>query len=100
MTNNGVIMLSHHDLVSLLQTAAEAGAAKVAAMFKPAEDLISQREACRRYGRGTVERWVSEGKVAPRQVGGKRLYSASQLQSLCRALEVADIIVSRQSGGK
>ena len=99
--SNGVIILSHHDLVSLLQTAAEAGAAKVAAMFKPSEDLISQREACRRYGRGTVERWVREGKVSPRRVGGKCLYSAAQLQSLCRALEVADIIVSRQaSGGK
>ena len=33
-------------------------------------------------------------------VGCKCLYSASQLQSLCRALEVADIIVSRQASGK
>lgn len=98
--SNGVIVITHHDLVALLQTAAEAGAARVAAMFKPSEDLISQREACRRYGRGTVERWLREGRATPRRVGGKCLYSAAQLQSLCRALEVADIIVSRQASGK
>ena len=94
--SNAVVTITQGELVRLIQTAAEVGAAKVAAMLKPSEDLISQREAWSRYGRGTIERWVSEGKVTPRRVGGKRLYSASQLQTLCRALEVADIIVSRQ----
>ncbi len=92
--------LTEDSLVRMLTAAAEAGAAKVLAVLQPGEDYISQNEAYRQFGRGTVERWVKDCKVTPRRVGGKRLYSLSELRNLCRALEVSDIIVARQAKAK
>ena len=93
------LTITEHDLVKLMTAAAEAGAAKVAAAFRPSEDLICQNEAWRRYGKRIVQGWVERGLVKPRKVGistnSKLVYSASELHALCRALEVSDIIVRR-----
>lgn len=88
----------------MLVDAAEAGAARVAARLMPHEDMISQNEAFRRYGRRTVETWVKRGLVKPRKVGtavnSRIVYSQGELHSLCRALETSEIIVSRKVGSK
>ena len=88
----------------MLVEAAEAGAARVAALLRPDEDLVSQNEAYRRYGRRTVENWVKRGLLKPRKVGtavnSRVKYSLSEMHSLCSALEASDIIVRRKVGSK
>ena len=86
-------------LTSLLTAAAEAGAARVAAMLQPSDELISQRTAWEEFGRGTVEGWVANGMVKPRRVGASRnskvLYSRSELKSLASAIRTSAAIVKR-----
>lgn len=93
------VTISTEDLQRMLTAAAEAGAAKVAAMLRPAEDLLSQREAWNIYGRGTVEGWVESGLVKPQRGGtaanSKRLYSRAELQTLATAKQTATALVRR-----
>lgn len=98
------VTITTEDLQRMLTAAAEAGAAKVAAMLRPEEDLLSQREAWAIYGRGTVEGWVESGLVRPRRGGtaanSKRLYSRADLQTLATAAKNAPALVKRYQSHK
>ena len=85
----------------MLAAAAEAGAAKVLARLTPADDLVSQNEAYRQFGRRTVEAWVAEGLITPQRAGtaenSKRFYSLAELSSLAHAEKTVGMIKVRKS---
>jgi hypothetical protein len=45
-------------------------------------EMISQREAFRRFGRANVERWRKQGKIDPYVRPGKYEYKTSELRRL------------------
>lgn len=52
------------DLVILLKNAAEQGTSNALAESGQLQDQISKAEAYRLYGRGNVDRWISEGLIS------------------------------------
>ncbi|MBQ7689810.1 MAG: hypothetical protein IJT30_01260 [Muribaculaceae bacterium] len=98
------ITINHNDLQALLTAAAEAGAARIAAMLSPEADLISQRKAYQLFGRGVVEAWIERGLIRPKRVGeaanSKRLYSRSEMHALATADDTASAIVRRYNTRK
>lgn len=53
------------DLVHLLKNAAEQGTSNALAESGQLQDQLSKAEAYRLYGRGNVDRWISEGLISP-----------------------------------
>ncbi|KAA8476864.1 hypothetical protein BDE36_1282 [Arcticibacter tournemirensis] len=53
------------DLVHLLKNAAEQGASNALAESGQLQDQLTKAEAYRLYGRGNVDRWISEGLISP-----------------------------------
>lgn len=53
------------DLVHLLKNAAEQGAANALAQSGQLQAQLTKAEAYRLYGRGNVDRWISEGLISP-----------------------------------
>lgn len=51
------------DLVHLLKNAAELGASKALTESGQLQDQLTKAEAYRLYGRGNVDRWISEGLI-------------------------------------
>lgn len=45
-------------------------------------DVVSQREAYRRFGRANVERWLKQGKLHPAKRVGKMEYKTSELRKM------------------
>lgn len=97
---DGTIKLSERDLVALLTNAAQAGAARIAATLAPTQDLITQNEAYRTFGRRTVEQWVERGYITPRRLGeaanSRRAYSLAELRSLTAAIDTSSMILNRR----
>lgn len=52
------------DLVILLKNAAEQGTSNALAESGQLQDQMSKAEAYRLYGRGNVDRWISEGLIS------------------------------------
>jgi hypothetical protein len=52
------------DLVHLLKNAAEQGVSKALAESGQLQDQLTKAEAYRLYGRGNVDRWISEGLIS------------------------------------
>lgn len=45
-------------------------------------EFVSQRQACRMFGRANVERWRRSGKIQPLRRPGKLQYRTSELRDL------------------
>jgi hypothetical protein len=58
------VLITKRELTRLLITAAELGALEVLRKHNLISQYISKQEAYRRYKRGTVDRWISEGLIA------------------------------------
>lgn len=52
------------DLVHLLKNATEQGASKALAESGQLQDQLTKAEAYRLYGRGNVDRWISESLIS------------------------------------
>ncbi|WP_316786573.1 hypothetical protein [Pedobacter frigiditerrae] len=59
------------ELVILLKNATAMGTTKALAECGQLADQISKAEAYRLYGRGSVDRWISEGLIKPSATIGK-----------------------------
>jgi hypothetical protein len=59
------------DLVHLLKNAAEQGSANALEESGQLQDQLTKAEAYRLYGRGNVDRWISEGLISPTTPKGK-----------------------------
>ena len=59
------------DLVTLLKNAVLEGTSNALAESGQLPDQISKAEAYRLYGRGSVDRWISEGLIKPPAPIGK-----------------------------
>lgn len=57
--------MKSNELIGLFTAAAVAGANEVLATERVLPELISKSEACRRYGRTCVDRWITEGLITP-----------------------------------
>lgn len=53
------------DLVHLLKNAAEQGTSTALAESGQLQDQLTKAEAYRLYGRGNVDRWISENLISP-----------------------------------
>lgn len=91
--------LTQNDLTALLTAAAEAGAAKIAALLSPQDEYISQNEAWRIYGRTSVEQWVAEGSIRPQLMGNaansRKAYKRSELNMLATARKASELVVRK-----
>ena len=54
-----------NELIGLFTAAAVAGANEVLATERILPEMISKSEACRRYGRANIDRWIAEGLIKP-----------------------------------
>lgn len=91
-----VITITSIDLQRMLEAAAKQGVAEYIKRTQPAVDCVSQREAYRMFGEGTVRRWVKECKVMPKTIPGmarnsKRQYSIAELNALYQAERLGGI---------
>ena len=59
------------ELVTLLKNATATGTSKALAECGQLAGQISKAEAYRLYGRGSVDRWISEGLIKPSATIGK-----------------------------
>jgi len=59
------------ELVILLKNATTTGTTKALAECSHLGDQLSKAEAYRLYGRGSVDRWISEGLIRPSANNGK-----------------------------
>ena len=77
------IILELYELKNLCMEMASLGAANYVKMTKPANDLISQREAYREFQECRVKKWVQRGTVSTTRGGAsirsKVLYSRAEL---------------------
>ena len=62
--------LNEQQILDLMNKASEMTANKVLTELGLKKELISQREAFRRYGETNVRRWKAEGHVNPVKKGG------------------------------
>ena len=53
------------DLFNLLKNATEQGAKKALSESGQLQEQLSKAEAYRLFGRGNVDRWISEGLISP-----------------------------------
>lgn len=60
------------DLVHLLKNAAEQGASNALTESGQLQEQLTKAEAYRLYGRGNVDRWISEGLISPTTSKGNR----------------------------
>lgn len=57
--------ISQSQLSNLLYQAAELGAKKALAEAGVIKPYLKKSEACRMYGRASIERWIQEGLLTP-----------------------------------
>lgn len=59
------------ELVNLLKNATEQGATNALVESGQLQDQLSKAEAYRFFGRGNVDRWISEGLISPTACNGR-----------------------------
>ncbi|MDX3917012.1 MAG: hypothetical protein QHC79_25950 [Pseudosphingobacterium sp.] len=69
MTYGNEIQLSHNDLQTLIETAAELGALKALIDLGTIKPYMNKSEAFRRYGRSRVTAWINKGLLLPYKDG-------------------------------
>lgn len=80
--------IEFYELRQLLKDAAELGSLKTLIAVGNIPEMISQREAYKLYGEGTVKRWVKEGLIKRHKDGdatSKVRYSRIELDTINRA---------------
>jgi hypothetical protein len=92
-----VIKMQLHELKDLCQKMSELGAAQYQKSLTPVSDVLSQREAYRQFGEGSVKRWVSAGLVSGHREGAKsgnspKRYSRTDLMAASQAERLNKII--------
>lgn len=85
-----------YELKNLCSEMAALGAANYAKLTKPAEDLISQREAYRLFHETRVKRWRAKDMVSCFRAGStirsKILYSLAELMAADKSEKLNSII--------
>ncbi|MDR2084371.1 MAG: hypothetical protein LBP67_05190 [Bacteroidales bacterium] len=83
-------------LQDILSAAAETAVSKYIAAANPKDDLVSERQAYRRFGEARIRRWAREGKLTYIRSGveknSKKLYSLAQLIALEQSEMIGSII--------
>ena len=78
-------MIYHFDeyqLSVLLTSAAKMGASMLAVEQGLIKTKINKAEACRRYTRRLVDKWVNEHKITPVKIKGTTLFSVKELEAV------------------
>lgn len=92
------------DFYTIIQEAAKIGATEVMKSLRPAEDLISQSAAYRRFGRRVIERYAREGRLTIIRHGGsangKKLYSVAEIVSLNASRNIERSIINIESNAR
>lgn len=65
----GYYVLTDFDLGNITAKAYAAGMVEATRIQQPSTDLITQREACRRYGTRNMKRWEDAGLVKGKRTG-------------------------------
>ncbi len=80
------IVLDKDELKRMFDAVADIAVSAFKAELKPESDLITQREACRRYKRSNVERWRRSGLLDMHRNGSNEksniYYSNLQLKTI------------------
>lgn len=91
-----MIVIELYELKNICMEMASLGAANYVKMTKPADDLISQREAYREFQECRVKRWVQKGLITTTRGGAsirsKVLYSRAELMAIEKAEKLNCII--------
>jgi len=90
------IILELWELKNICMEMASLGAANYVKQTKPADDLISQREAYRLFQEVRVRRWVRDGVVSGVRAGSatrsKILYSKAELMAVDKSEKINSLI--------
>lgn len=90
------VTMELYELKTLLSEMAALGVATYQKAQSPTDDLISQREAYRKFQEMRVRRWVDNGLVSPKRKGSapnsKRYYSCAELMAANNAEKLNSII--------
>lgn len=91
-----MIVIELYELKNICMEMASLGAANYVKMTKPADDLISQREAYREFQECRVKKWVQKGLITTTRGGAsirsKVLYSRAELMAIEKAEKLNCII--------
>jgi len=81
-----------NELIELFAAAASAGANEVLTAEHLLPETISKSEACRRYGRTNVDRWIAERPISPQgtTISRTALEAVSAVSNRLTYLPVAD----------
>lgn len=91
-----MIVIELYELKNICMEMASLGAANYVKITKPADDLISQREAYREFQECRVKKWVQKGLITTTRGGAsirsKVLYSRAELMAIEKAEKLNCII--------
>lgn len=91
-----MIVIELYELKNICMEMASLGAANYVKMTKPADDLISQREAYREFQECRVKKWVQKGLITTTRgcasIRSKVLYSRADLMAVEKAEKLNCII--------
>ncbi|MFD2964360.1 MULTISPECIES: hypothetical protein [Olivibacter] len=74
-----------NDLIHLLKNAAQQGTEKALAESGQLPDQLTKAEAYRLYGRGNVDRWISEGLIGhatPKVAHSRKCLDRARLEAI------------------
>ena len=84
-----VFTLELYEFKNLIMEMSEIGVANYVKMVAPKSDIISEREAFRKFGEAKVKQWVRDGNIDFKRMGSsknsRKNYSYSQLITIAKA---------------
>ena len=84
-----IFTLELYEFKNMIMEMSEIGVANYAKMVAPESDMLSEREAFRKFGEAKVKEWVRSGNINFKRMGSgknsKKNYSYSQLIAVAKA---------------